>query len=98
MLTDSGGVQEETTALGVPCFTLRTTTERPITVSEGTNRVLGVGSAALAELEEALGAPAPSRHSTPALWDGDAAERVVKAILHFAASGRHLAERIGLNR
>jgi UDP-N-acetylglucosamine 2-epimerase (non-hydrolysing) len=43
VLTDSGGVQEETTALGVPCFTLRTTTERPVTVSQGTNRVLGVG-------------------------------------------------------
>ena len=44
VLTDSGGIQEETTVLGIPCFTLRDTTERPITVSEGTNRVLGTGT------------------------------------------------------
>ena len=57
VLTDSGGVQEETTALGVPCFTLRANTERPITVAEGTNRLLGVGPPALARFLEALEEP-----------------------------------------
>jgi UDP-N-acetylglucosamine 2-epimerase (non-hydrolysing) len=81
VLTDSGGIQEETTALGVPCFTLRSTTERPITVSEGTNRVLGTGSEALARFLELLG-PArlgPARELER--WDGQAAGRAAAALV-----------------
>ena len=80
VLTDSGGVQEETTVLGVPCLTLRENTERPITVSEGTNRVIGraperiVGAA-----KDVLTDPPPARK--PALWDGRAGERIASVIL-----------------
>ena len=76
-LTDSGGIQEETTALGIPCFTLRENTERPITIVEGTNRLVGSDPEKLrAALAEALAGPARIDRR-PALWDGHAAERVV---------------------
>lgn len=79
VLTDSGGVQEETTCLGVPCLTLRESTERPITVTEGTNRVVGVDPDTIfAAARQALDGSAAGRR--PALWDGHAAERVVAAI------------------
>ena len=76
VLTDSGGIQEETTALGVPCLTLRHNTERPITVSEGTNTVVGTDPAAIERAASlALEHPTPARR--PALWDGRAAQRIV---------------------
>jgi UDP-N-acetylglucosamine 2-epimerase (non-hydrolysing) len=81
VVTDSGGVQEETTILGVPCFTLRTSTERPVTVSEGTNRVLGVGTEALADLRAALEAPLERRPRVPEGWDGEAANRAADAVV-----------------
>jgi UDP-N-acetylglucosamine 2-epimerase (non-hydrolysing) len=75
-VTDSGGIQEETTVLGVPCLTMRTTTERPITISEGTNTLVGTDpGAVLAGAREALQAPRTSRR--PHLWDGRAAPRIV---------------------
>lgn len=82
--TDSGGLQEETTALGVPCVTLRETTERPITVSEGTNRLGGVERRTIVPaIAEALRAPSAPRR--PPLWDGQAAERIVEIIARRAA-------------
>ena len=80
VLTDSGGVQEETTVLGVPCLTLRPNTERPVTVSEGTNRLVGTDPEDIvrASFEALDGAgTSPSR---PELWDGRAAERVADVL------------------
>lgn len=79
VLTDSGGIQEETTVLGVPCLTLRETTERPITVTEGTNTVTGTDAGAI---REALAAARTSSREprVPDLWDGHAADRVVEVI------------------
>jgi UDP-N-acetylglucosamine 2-epimerase (non-hydrolysing) len=82
VLTDSGGIQEETTALGVRCFTLRENTERPVTVTDGTNEVLGLDPARIAEIPERLGIPRQSR--LPPLWDGHAGERAVAAIERLA--------------
>jgi UDP-N-acetylglucosamine 2-epimerase (non-hydrolysing) len=80
VLTDSGGLQEETTVLGVPCLTLRTTTERPITVDEGTNELVGVDPSAIdAAIRRVLTSPPPARR--PALWDGRAAARIVDALV-----------------
>lgn len=79
VVTDSGGVQEETTFLGVPCFTLRTTTERPVTVTEGTNTLVGLDPAALARLPSLLdGQPAPRR--PPRGWDGSAGARIAAVL------------------
>jgi len=78
VLTDSGGIQEETTALGVPCVTLRENTERPVTVTEGTNVLAGPGP-----LADALGAArrkAAGGARVPELWDGHAGERIVAAL------------------
>lgn len=83
VLTDSGGVQEETTALGVPCFTLRGSTERPITVSEGTNTLLGVGTDALDRFRSAMEGDleAQDRRAVPEGWEGKAGERCAAALL-----------------
>jgi len=80
VLTDSGGIQEETTILGVPCLTLRDSTERPVTVTHGTNRVIGtdpdrIVGEALRTLEEP---PRPTE--PPPLWDGHAAKRIVRIL------------------
>src|SRR3954471_20023968 len=75
VLTDSGGVQEETTYLGVPCFTLRDNTERPITITSGTNRLLGLDPAAIGEILDEMSAAPPAPEPPPG-WDGRAAERV----------------------
>ena len=61
MLTDSGGVQEETSALGVPCFTLRDTTERPVTIELGTNTLLGLEPERIADIPSLLSTPRPAR-------------------------------------
>jgi UDP-N-acetylglucosamine 2-epimerase (non-hydrolysing) len=79
VLTDSGGIQEETTFLGVPCFTLRDNTERPVTVRAGTNTLLGLDPARIAEIPRLLGT-APASPQRPEFWDGHAAERVAAAI------------------
>jgi UDP-N-acetylglucosamine 2-epimerase (non-hydrolysing) len=80
VLTDSGGVQEETTALGVPCVTLRENTERPITVTEGTNVLAGVEpDGIIGTALRVLDAPPPARR--PALWDGRAGDRIADVLL-----------------
>jgi UDP-N-acetylglucosamine 2-epimerase (non-hydrolysing) len=80
VLTDSGGVQEETTALGVPCLTMRENTERPITVSEGTNTLAGTDPAAIRAEVKKLLAGETKRGRVPQLWDGRAAERIVAVL------------------
>jgi UDP-N-acetylglucosamine 2-epimerase (non-hydrolysing) len=79
VLTDSGGIQEETTFLGIPCFTLRDNTERPITCTMGTNQLLGLEPARIAEIPDRL-ASAPGERRIPPLWDGSAATRLVDVL------------------
>jgi len=86
VLTDSGGVQEETSALGVPCFTLRDTTERPVTIELGTNTLLGLEPERIADIPSLLSTPRPTRQIP--LWDGHAGARAADVIAHFLA-GTH---------
>lgn len=88
VLTDSGGVQEETTALGVACLTLRDTTERPVTVDEGTNRVVGTDPGTIvAAAREILERGVLARR--PALWDGRAGERIAAVLTDADELSRH---------
>jgi UDP-N-acetylglucosamine 2-epimerase (non-hydrolysing) len=80
VLTDSGGVQEETTYLNVPCFTLRDTTERPVTVRSGTNTLLGLAPERIAGIPAALGDGRYGAINAPPLWDGRAAIRAAQVL------------------
>ena len=80
VLTDSGGIQEETTYLGIPCFTLRANTERPITLTAGTNTLLGLDPAAISTIPEALAQRPPGKPDPPPLWDGQASERIADVL------------------
>ena len=83
VLTDSGGIQEETTYLGIPCFTLRDNTERPVTVELGTNVLLGKVPARIAEVPELIAAARERPARVPPLWDGQAAERIADVLAGF---------------
>jgi UDP-N-acetylglucosamine 2-epimerase (non-hydrolysing) len=80
VLTDSGGIQEETTYLGIPCFTLRDNTERPVTISTGTNTLLGLDPAAIATIPEALANRPKAPSEPPPLWDGKASDRIADVL------------------
>ena len=85
VFTDSGGVQEETTALGIPCLTLRNNTERPITIEQGTNRLAGTSYETIVKAWKDLKQNPPAGRIPP-LWDGKAASRCVEAILSTFSS------------
>lgn len=92
VLTDSGGLQEETTALGVPCLTLRENTERPITVEQGTNTMVGRDRAAIVDSVNEILAGGGKRGRIPEFWDGHAAERIAADLAQWLIS-RHLHTR-----
>lgn len=82
VLTDSGGLQEETTALGIPCLTMRENTERPITIEMGTNQLVGTNTEKIKQAAfEILSNSSKSEAKIPPLWDGHAAERICDALL-----------------
>ena len=81
VLTDSGGIQEETTALGVPCLTLRENTERPITLTEGTNRLVGTDPDAITDAVDTILAGRWPAGRRPLLWDGRAAVRIADVVV-----------------
>jgi UDP-N-acetylglucosamine 2-epimerase (non-hydrolysing) len=83
VLTDSGGIQEETTALGVPCITLRENTERPITVEEGSNIVAGTDPARILAIYQDILAGGGKAGRVPRFWDGKAAERIAATLLEW---------------
>ena len=88
VLTDSGGVQEETTVLGVPCLTLRDNTERPITLTEGTNQLVGRDPERIVKTAASvLDAPPPPRR--PELWDGQAGLRIAATLLAGGGPAGH---------
>ena len=87
VITDSGGVQEETSVLGVPCLTYRDSTERPITVERGTNELVGVDPDALRDAaRKSLAAEPPDQPPEIPLWDGEAGPRAADAVVSFLAS------------
>ncbi len=79
-ITDSGGVQEETTVLGVPCLTVRENTERPVTIECGTNRLVGSDPAAMLAAAREVLCDQPRPAALPELWDGNAAQRIVEVL------------------
>jgi len=89
VLTDSGGIQEETTALGVPCLTLRENTERPITISEGTNQLIGTDPAKIIAAAHDIIAGKGKPGRIPPFWDGHAAARIVDVLLKNPPLGPH---------
>ena len=92
VLTDSGGIQEETTVLNVPCLTLRENTERPATVEQGTNQIVGTDPNRILNAARSVRHTRPSLADRPPLWDGRAAQRIVEIIAaqnHLSISADH---------
>ena len=87
VLTDSGGVQEETTALGVPCVTLRENTERPITVDAGHQHVVGQDPARIIAVVDDILRTGGKAGSVPELWDGQAAQRIAAVLRQWLDGG-----------
>lgn len=87
VLTDSGGIQEETTALGIPCFTIRENTERPVTIKEGTNILVGTTRQGILMSYEKLKNGSCKRGRIPKLWDGKTAERIIKILMRVPRDG-----------
>ncbi len=85
VLTDSGGLQEETTALGVPCLTIRENTERPITIAEGTNTLVGTDARRIVGAAFDVLDTGGKRGRAPELWDGRAAERIAAHLADWLA-------------
>jgi UDP-N-acetylglucosamine 2-epimerase (non-hydrolysing) len=92
VLTDSGGLQEETTALGIPCLTLRDTTERPITVEAGTNTVVGRDRELILRHVDEILSGGGKRGRVPELWDGQAATRIASDLTQWLAARRQQVE------
>jgi UDP-N-acetylglucosamine 2-epimerase (non-hydrolysing) len=88
VLTDSGGIQEETTVLGIPCLTIRENTERPVTVSEGTNTIVGANHLRIVEEVKKILGGKEKRGTIPRLWDGKTAERICKIVWEKIQSGK----------
>ncbi len=88
VLTDSGGMQEETTALGIPCLTIRENTERPITVEQGTNTLVGVDPQAILAAADEVLARGGKRGRVPEYWDGKAAERIAAHLSNWLSQRR----------
>ena len=82
VLTDSGGIQEETTILGIPCITLRENTERPVTVTEGTNTIVGTDKEKIVEKSYQILNGHNIKGRIPEFWDGKASERIVKVLMN----------------
>ena len=82
VLTDSGGIQEETTVLGIPCLTMRNNTERPITCTVGTNHLVGTDPAKILAVAHAVLRGESKRGTIPPKWDGQAADRIVNLLLN----------------
>ncbi|HEY3967419.1 MAG TPA: UDP-N-acetylglucosamine 2-epimerase (non-hydrolyzing) [Planctomycetaceae bacterium] len=91
VLTDSGGLQEETTILGIPCLTLRKNTERPVTVAEGTNTLVGMDPAQIVDHGLRALRAGNRRNQPPRFWDGQAAKRVIDVLLNDVTRGRSAA-------
>jgi UDP-N-acetylglucosamine 2-epimerase (non-hydrolysing) len=88
VLTDSGGLQEETTALGVPCLTMRENTERPITIEQGTNTMVGSDRSAILRGVADILAGRGKRGRVPELWDGRAAMRIADDLSRWLSARR----------
>ena len=88
VMTDSGGLQEETTVVGVPCITLRENTERPVTVDQGTNTIAGHDRELIMAVVDAVLTDGGKRGRTPELWDGKAAERIKQVLSDWLQQSR----------
>ena len=80
VMTDSGGIQEETTVLKIPCLTLRDNTERPITIEKGTNQLVGINPNRIIKASQRILQEKEKKSQIPPFWDGHAAQRIVQIL------------------